>query len=303
MGAMGSHGWSFVGAAMLAVLLALCVLWRLSRKRGERARQAAARLAEQTARAARRASHARKRWHTRHPIVLAHGWGCIDRVLPSQLGYSSFRDIPAALRACGHRVHVARVAPTASIELRARQLAQQIIALGEPVNIIAHSMGGLDARLAIARLDLAAHVASLTTIGTPHHGTPLADIALAVGDFRRARSFLRKLGLDMDGIYDLSSARMRAFNQSVPDAPSVLYAHVPAAVERGAVHAMLAGAHRFLARVAGPNDGVVPALSQHWGSALEEIDADHWAQIGWFVRFDVHSFYARLARRLVEREL
>jgi triacylglycerol lipase len=41
--------------------------------------------------------------------------------------------------------------------------------------LIAHSMGGLDSRfmLSPANLDhLAAHVASLTTISTPHHGSP-----------------------------------------------------------------------------------------------------------------------------------
>ena len=296
---MTGQGWSWVIAAALLLLLALCCGWLAWRKR----RRIAAEAAPPPAPAAKRVLTVRSRWQTRHPIVLAHGWGCIDRVLPTQLGYSSFRDIPDALRACGHEVHVARVAPTASIALRARQLAQQIIALDQRVNVIAHSMGGLDARLAIASHGLSERVASLTTLGTPHHGTPLADVALALGDFRRARGFMRRMGLDMDGIYDLSTARMRTFNQAVPDAPGVFYGHALAAVDRGAVHAMLAVAHRFLLRAAGPNDGVVPALSQRWGEALEEIAADHWAQIGWFVRFDVHAFYARLVRRLVEREL
>lgn len=293
---MSLSGWSLLSAVALAVLLVLLVSWLLWRQRSLFARGSAPPPAA-------RAPAASSRWHTRHPIVLAHGWGCIDRVLPTQLGYSSFRDIPAALRAYGHQVHVARVAPAASIDLRASQLAQQIIALDQRVNVIAHSMGGLDARLAIARYGLGERVASLTTIGTPHQGTPLADAALALGDFRRARGLLRRVGLDMDGVYDLSTARMRSFNQQVPDAPGVRYAHVLAAVERGAVHAMLAGAHRFLIRAAGRNDGVVPADSQRWGEALEELAADHWAQIGWFAAFDVRAFYARLARRLVEREL
>jgi triacylglycerol esterase/lipase EstA (alpha/beta hydrolase family) len=36
-------------------------------------------------------------------------------------------------------------------------------------------MGGLDARYAISLLGLARRVASLTTIGTPHRGTPVGD--------------------------------------------------------------------------------------------------------------------------------
>ena len=45
----------------------------------------------------------------------------------------------------------------------------------EPVNLIAHSMGGLDARYLISRLGMADQVRSLTTISTPHRGSFMAD--------------------------------------------------------------------------------------------------------------------------------
>jgi triacylglycerol lipase len=242
---------------------------------------------------------------TRHPLVLAHGWGGIDRIGPFPLGYSYFRGIPASLRSAGHTVYIARVPPTASIELRAAALAQQVRALDTRVNIIAHSMGGLDARLALARYGIADRVASLTTIGTPHHGTPLADMALALGEWRRTRGVLDRMGLNIDGVYDVSTKRMREFNRRVPDAPHVHYGSVIAAVDLdgGGVHAMLSVGHSYLLRKAGPNDGIVPALSQLWGEPIDEVDADHWAQIGWFGRFDVANFYVRLADQLAERAL
>ncbi len=242
---------------------------------------------------------------TKFPIVLAHGWGGIDRIGPFPLGYSYFRGIPASLRSAGHTVYVARVPPTASIDLRAAALARQVRALDTRVNIIAHSMGGLDARLALARYGLGERVASLTTIGTPHHGTPLADVALAFGEWRRTRGVLDKMGLNVDGVYDVSTKRMREFNRRVANAPNVLYGSVVAAVnlEAGGVHAMLSVGHSYLLRKAGPNDGIVPALSQLWGEALGEVDADHWAQIGWFGRFDVHGFYRGLVEQLAAREL
>jgi triacylglycerol lipase len=248
---------------------------------------------------------ARRVVRTVHPIVLAHGWGGIDRIGPFPLGYSYFRGIPDGLRQAGHVVHVARVPPTASIDLRAAALARQVRLLDARVNIIAHSMGGLDARLAIARYGLGDRVASLTTIGTPHHGTPLADVALAFGEWRRVRGVLDRVGLNVDGVYDVSTKRMREFNRRVPNAPDVIYNNVVAAVnlDAGGVHAMLSVGHSYLLRKAGPNDGIVPAMSQLWGETLEEVDADHWAQIGWFGRFDVRQFYIRLANRLVEREL
>jgi triacylglycerol lipase len=247
------------------------------------------------------------RWRSRtqHPIVLAHGWGGFDGLLPEQLGYSYFRGIPDTLRALGHAVHVAQVPPTASIELRAKQLAHQIKRLDGRVNIIAHSMGGLDARLAIARYGLDQRVASLTTIGTPHHGTPLADFAAVLGEWRRSRRLLGQLGLNVDGVYDVSTERMREFNRQVQDVPDVLYTNIVAAAdpEAGGVHAMLLYGHRYLSRMVGPNDGIVPSRSQLWGETLEEIDADHWAQIGWSARFDVHGLYARIAQRLAARDL
>ncbi|HZY02105.1 MAG TPA: hypothetical protein VFF02_01300, partial [Anaeromyxobacteraceae bacterium] len=54
----------------------------------------------------------------------------------------------------------------------------------------------------------------------------------------------------------------------------------------------------YLKRRAGENDGVVPASSQRWGEVLAEIEADHWAQIGWSRSFDAAEFYARLLREL-----
>ncbi|MET0388602.1 MAG: alpha/beta fold hydrolase [Polyangiales bacterium] len=303
---MSGQGWIWIALALGAALILLGVYWRARRVQAARAQAralAAARAADPTAPA--RVQVRRLRTHTQHPIVLAHGWGSFDRLLPVQLGYSYFRGIPDGLRARGHVVHVARVPPTASIELRAQQLARQIKRLDERVNIVAHSMGGLDARLAIARYGLHDRVASLTTIGTPHHGTPLADVAFVLGEWRRSRRLLSQLGWNIDGVYDVSTARMLDFNRQVPDAPDVLYTNVVAAADptAGGVHAMLAAGYRYLLRISGPNDGIVPAQSQRWGETLEEVDADHWAQIGWFARFDVHGFYARIAQRLAEREL
>jgi hypothetical protein len=72
------------------------------------------------------------------------------------------------------------------------------------------------------------------------------------------------------------------------------------AAHRKDVHALLAPAHAYLAKLAGPNDGLVPAESQRWGRVLGEVDADHWAQIGWSQGFDAGRFYAAIAGHLAE---
>lgn len=48
-----------------------------------------------------------------------------------------------------------------------------------------HSMGGLDARYYVAALGGSKHVASITTIGTPHHGSHIADLAIKFSEMAR----------------------------------------------------------------------------------------------------------------------
>lgn len=55
------------------------------------------------------------------------------------------------------------------------------------IDIVAHSMGGLVARYYVKRLGGERYVRSLITLGTPHHGTPMAIPGiLALGAFSRA---------------------------------------------------------------------------------------------------------------------
>lgn len=241
---------------------------------------------------------------TRLPLLLVHGWFGWTKIELARLRHEYFRGIPSRLEALGHRVHVARVSPTAGIKVRAQQLARQIDRLGPgPVNIIAHSMGGLDARLAIAHLGMGSRVATLTTIGTPHHGTPLADMAMDFGEWRRVRRMLDAIGANVDGLYDLSTRHMRRFNERIQDSPTVVYSSVVGAVgpDASTLNAVLALGHQYLLSRAGPNDGIVPAWSQRWGETTLEIEADHWAQIGWGEQFDVLGFYAQLTERLADK--
>jgi triacylglycerol lipase len=112
---------------------------------------------------------------TRFPIVLAHGMAGFGSVF-GVIDY--WYKIPAALRKDGAEVFVARVSQFHHTEERGEQLlaqVEEIVAItGKPkVHIIGHSHGGLDARyVAAVRPDL---VASVTTIGSPHHGADMAN--------------------------------------------------------------------------------------------------------------------------------
>lgn len=99
------------------------------------------------------------------------------------------------------RVYALDTLPTASLENRARYLGERIAELvtddGSDIHLVGHSTGGLDARVLLSPSslpDLAplrARVRSLTTVSTPHQGTPLADYFVKV----EGQKLLRLVGL------------------------------------------------------------------------------------------------------------
>src|SRR5262245_43856545 len=87
----------------------------------------------------------------RHPIVLVHGLlGFVRRAVTRLLSYAYFQGVSESLAEDGIPVRTVALPPSASVESRARALADAIEGLGlastDRVNLVAHSMGGLDAR-------------------------------------------------------------------------------------------------------------------------------------------------------------
>ncbi len=240
----------------------------------------------------------RKGGRLRHPVVLAHGLLGFDKIAIGGREHSYFRGVTGHLMRVGAEVHRPRVPPYASIAQRAAELARLVRMIrAKKVNIIAHSMGGLDARYAIAKLGLADRVVSLVTIGTPHLGTPVADLGARLSELLRLKSLLGRV-VDVDAFYDLTTDRMERFNREIVDASGVVYGSVVARVERARAHPLLWPTHTYLSERAGDNDGIVPLASQRWGEVLHEIEADHWAQIGWSPGFDTLALYEELLREL-----
>jgi triacylglycerol lipase len=238
------------------------------------------------------------------PVVLIHGLYGFDRIGVPGVRVEYFRGIAAHLATLGCHAHAVRLPRAQSVPARAERLVQAIAELPhERIDLIAHSLGGLDARYALAHLGLARRVRSLVTIGTPHRGTPLADVVLK-GPIGWAHGVLRALGLPTEAIAWLGTEALERFNREVRDAPGVRYACVVGGIRRAEtpVSLPLVPAHAFLRRASGANDGLVPVSSQYWGETLAEIEADHFAQIGWRVgaraSFDALGLYAFIVARL-----
>jgi triacylglycerol lipase len=246
----------------------------------------------------------------RHPVVFCHGMlamSMLRRQIPEHLNY--FTPLGDFLRERGVRVLFPQVAPTSGASARAGQLRDQILAwTREPVNLIAHSMGGLDVRYLISHLGMADHVCSLTTVCTPHHGSYIADWFCA--HFNEGIPLLltlKGLGLNLDGVRDCQRAACKEFNARTPDAPGVRYLSFGAVVPQGRVSPLLRRSWSLLTPVEGPNDGVVSVASARWGEYLGTLAVDHFGQSpdGRFVRaaedFDSLGFFSRLVEDLAWR--
>jgi triacylglycerol lipase len=217
------------------------------------------------------------------PIVLAHGLFGFARIGVGRFTITSyFRGIPQALEESGNRVLVTRVPSISSIENRAKRLADQIVQAfpDEPIHLIGHSMGGLDARHLIADFEWRRRILSVTTIGTPHLGTALADFAkLRVGRIYR---LMAALGIDPQGCLDVTRRAARRFHRqhSLPAglpcfsvAGDALFETVSWPLER---------TFAALCELEGPNDGVVSVESAlAFGTPLPLWPLDHLRQLNW----------------------
>ncbi len=236
----------------------------------------------------------------RHPVVLAHGLFGFDEVGVGAIRQAYWKGIRDALEKDGNRVIVPRVPACGSVADRAAALTRAVTLLDEKrVNVLAHSMGGLDARLAVTHLGLASRVAALVTVGTPHRGSPLADLSTDVARRIGLQRLLETAGVPLDAFHDLATARMARFNEEVSDVRSVAYASVVGIVRRKRrANPLLVPGYLWMKKGWGASDGIVPASSQRWGQVLAEVEADHWAQTGWSRHFDAADFWVRIVREL-----
>ncbi|MBC7975560.1 MAG: hypothetical protein H7138_11310, partial [Myxococcales bacterium] len=95
------------------------------------------------------------------PVVLVHGLFGFDRIGVPGARFDYFRGIARHLESLGCHAHAVRLPASAAVPDRARALVAAIDALPHArIDLIAHSLGGLDARYALTHLGLARRVRS-----------------------------------------------------------------------------------------------------------------------------------------------
>ncbi|TGN10477.1 lipase family alpha/beta hydrolase [Leptospira ilyithenensis] len=229
-----------------------------------------------------------------YPIVLSHGlfgWGENSGGVISILSYWGGMD--TYLRGQGATVFAPAKSAANSNEVRGQQLKTLILNYAAANNytgkfhILGHSQGGLDSRYTISNLGLSSRVSTLTTLNTPHYGSPIADIVKSV-----LPSWLQPFVAvvletlvkivwggtnQQDALAALSSLTKEglvAFNAATPNSSAVKYFSygssitIPDLIQHplmGILYPATAAGGVFQGQGL-TNDGLVPLSSQKWGT-------------------------------------
>ncbi|KAG0163309.1 hypothetical protein DFQ28_000176 [Apophysomyces sp. BC1034] len=257
----------------------------------------------------------------RAPIVLCHGLYGFDKRGPDTFPFLQVHywgGIEQALAKLGAKVIVTRVPSTGSIWERAQELHEilKTILENKEINFVAHSMGGLDCRYLLSHIkDRSYRARSLTTISTPHRGSPVMDwfrdhMGLGMADAivtaaaknmreqdpttvpssgwtladlsRMPTSMLDPVVakviqlLDTPAYANLTTDYCQHyFNPNTPDDPNVAYYSYGAATDIP-MWSFLGLPHQWIKEKEGENDGIVSVQSAKWGRYIKTLNADHW---------------------------
>ena len=223
-------------------------------------------------------------------IVLAHGILGFGHSVPIPPFINYFNGVASHLRRKGHVVAEPMANSIGSIAQRGSQLAAAILALppGRKVHILAHSMGGLDARHAITKgRGVSARVATLVTIGTPHRGSPVAD---AVADRTHPLAaaippvLVDQLQTNAGGLENLTTEFAGRFDDDTRDVAGVRYMNVAGDASRGGHELFFFQLAAAVGGLTGEvNDGVVTRTSalRAGHEHLADWPVDHAGEIGW----------------------
>ncbi len=260
---------------------------------------------------------------TKYPVLLVHG------VFFRDFRYANYWGrIPQELQKNGATIFYGEQQSAASVDSCAEELAEKIKRIVketgcEKVNIIAHSKGGLDSRVAITHCGVAPYVASLTTINTPHNGCIFSEYLMGKtpNQFKdyistTYNNALTKFGdkaPDFVGaIMDLSATSCISRNETTPNVEGILYESVMSYCNK-AWHGRfpMNFSYNVVKYFDGKNDGLVSVESAKWGTSFTLLEPKGKRGIthGDLIDlnrenikdFDVREFYVELVASLRNR--
>lgn len=269
--------------------------------------------------------------HNTYPFVLAHGFCRFDVLSNGLMAIDNdarrddlhyFRNIRGHLMRHGFEARHSNVDWAGSLVKRAAGLKGEVEKVlqsceAEKVHIVGHSMGGLDARRMLFDFrgeEFHKRVASVTTIGTPHHGSPVAEYLLA-----NFPSEVVNIGMALEGLKDLTPGAMKQFNREMDSFEESCGVRFRAYAGRQSllhVFTPLKFAWCIVNKAEGDNDGLASVASARWNDKYfvpPVWNADHLNQIGWWdfseswrgvglneMETRIKNHYLNIARTLAE---
>lgn len=257
---------------------------------------------------------------TKYPLLLVHG------VFFRDFRYLNYWGrIPKELEENGATIFYGKQQSAASVAECGKEVADRILEICkdyncDKVNIIAHSKGGLDSRYALNIPGIKEHVASLTTINTPHRGCEFADYLLskipqgqkdALANAYNAA--LKRLGDHdpnfIEAVTDLTASACKKRNEELADVYGVYYQSVGSKLNvAGNGRFPLNFSYHLVNAFDGANDGLVGYKSFEWGEDYQLLTVKGKRGISHgdvidlnrenFDGFDVREFYVQLVAKL-----
>lgn len=230
------------------------------------------------------------------PVVLCHGFGAMGNLY----GKGLMHDVAMMYREHCIVSFAPNIVPYARISIRAQAWSDHILKVkkstgAQKVHAIAHSMAGLDLRYAIHKFELHKHLASLTTVSTPHEGTSLTGLTLNAPDSvqRSLAGIINWFGNNvypsvpsdvLGALEELSPDYVKnKFNPSNPDHRDVKYFSAVASCGKGTDHPiskLLVPFNQYLFDREGLNDGYVSESGARYGRVIASTYLSHAEQIG-----------------------
>ena len=212
---------------------------------------------------------------TKYPVLLVHGIAFRDKTFFIKY----WGNIPSVLEKDGAKVFTGKQQASGTIENNAIELKERVEEIlkktgSEKINIIAHSRGGLEARYIISMLGMENKVASLTTLATPHRGSSMADLIIKNIKNKKAiilflDFYAKVIGDDnpesLNAGIELTTKKMKMFNDTVKDSDKVYYQSYAAAIDKNFSNPLWKIMYDKIALTEGSNDGLVSVKSAAWG--------------------------------------
>jgi triacylglycerol lipase len=205
----------------------------------------------------------------RPTLALLHGFLGFSHRGPIEY----FRGVKGALRDLHITPLIPEVPSAGTIAERAKTLAAKLLRGNTSTfALVAHSMGGLDARYLITYLDPDRRIKSLLTVSTPHRGSPLA--AWMLESRGPIPAWFRHVG--RPALDDLTPKACAAM--TIPDRGDVNYASYASCRPADELPFWLKSYGRIIPE---DNDGMVSVSSAQWGKFRGTMHADHVELLGW----------------------